>query len=91
MENDPYKESQIHEFLVCAYEIQCFENDKEYREAKLEDYCIKKIDDEFPLSSIFFPAIQLAAELKNCGFQVRTKTSFTKSDLVWYTQKYKDR
>ena len=50
-------EEQFHEFLVCAYEIQCFDNDKECREAKLEDYCIKKIDDEFPLSSMFFPAI----------------------------------
>ena len=81
MEIDPYKEerkSQIHEFLVCAYEIQCFENDKECRKAKLEDYCIKKIDDEFSLSSIFFPAI------------TKIHTTGSRAEKLWIPSSDKD-
>ena len=80
MENDPYegRKSQIHDFLVCAYEIQCFKNDKECREAKLEDYCIKKIDDEFPLSSIFFPAI------------TKIHTAGSRAEKLWIPSSDKD-
>ena len=81
MENDPYEEerkSQIHEFLVCAYEIQCFENDKECRKAKLEGFCIKKIDDEFPLSSIFFPAI------------TKIHTAGSRAEKLWIPSSDKD-
>ena len=60
------KQKQIEEVLTCIYELQQFQNDIECRNAKL-DYCIKKIDDKFPLSSISLPSpryIQPVADLK---------------------------
>ena len=71
-------EKQIEEYLTCVYETRQFSGDKERRKAKLEDYCITKIDDKFPLSSISFPAI------------TKIHTTGSRAEKLWTSKSDKD-
>ena len=51
------QEAQIQEFLDIEHEIQIFDSDYQCMRDTLEDYCISKIDEQFPLSTSSFPAI----------------------------------
>ena len=50
------REEQIKEFLVCHFEMKLFEPDK-LNSRRKKDFCIKKVDDAFPISSTCFPSI----------------------------------
>lgn len=68
---DENKEKLIAETLKCQSEIKCFQTDYEDINATLEDYCSKKVDEKFPLSSISFPAV------------IATHSTGSKSEKLW--------
>lgn len=67
------KEEQIKEFLVCACEMRLFKPDKMYSDRQY-DYCTKKVDDAFPISSTCFPSI------------IKIHTTGSRAEKLWSSQ-----